>query len=183
MFVPERGAAALKVTAHCTDLRKRNCLGVPERGRKLLVRAAAVRHVVRLRPRTEPVPSGKQPGTVSAALSVRPAFGSCSHATAATPATSELKPVSEQSRQAVTLVLITVICSSLKSRVVTLPRDAPCRLCQQLHSAPAAGNCRACSASAVVLSASSVVLSASSTTLNAPPAGVCQGDPRDEVLK
>nr|XP_021138442.1 uncharacterized protein LOC110356209 isoform X2 [Columba livia] len=91
MFVPERGAAALKVTAHCTDLRKRNCLGVPERGRKLLVRAAAVRHVVRLRPRTEPVPSGKQPGTVSAALSVRPAFGSCSHATAATPATSELK--------------------------------------------------------------------------------------------
>nr|XP_021138443.1 uncharacterized protein LOC110356209 isoform X3 [Columba livia] len=92
MFVPERGAAALKVTAHCTDLRKRNCLGVPERGRKLLVRAAAVRHVVRLRPRTEPVPSGKQPGTVSAALSVRPAFGSCSHATAATPATSELKP-------------------------------------------------------------------------------------------
>lgn len=52
--VPERGAAALKVTAHCTDLRKRNCLGVPERGRKLLVRAAAVRHVVRLRPRCVP---------------------------------------------------------------------------------------------------------------------------------
>lgn len=41
--------------------------------------------------RTEPVPSGKQPGTVSAALSVRPAFGSRFHAKAATPATSELK--------------------------------------------------------------------------------------------
>lgn len=39
--VPERGAAALKVTAHCTDPRKRNCLGVPERGRKVLVKAAA----------------------------------------------------------------------------------------------------------------------------------------------